>query len=158
MIRTKLDVSINVGTGRQEQRTLLFVLGPAINGARSQTDELVQFQIMTFKKLTAQEAATLTSNVGGQLVSNIEGHFINVLDNGDVYFSIDQRIAVYKKSTFDTVVGETKIKDFDLVKYTLMISQIDYVTNSFDSWDLIEQYKVGDYYGLVSDQLEIITG
>ncbi|MFT5450625.1 MAG: hypothetical protein ACI9N9_000102 [Enterobacterales bacterium] len=162
MIRTKLNVNINIGGNRTESRTLLFILGATVNGFDG-ANEIVQFPIRTFKKLTAEEIPVLTYMVGstpeseGVIQSRIEGMPAMKTSNGDVYLGITQRSAIYKKSTFDTIVGTTMIKDFDAIKYTLMISQIDYVTNDFDNWGLIEQYKVGDYYGLVSDQLEIIA-
>ena len=161
MIKTKLDVTINVGGSRTENRTLIFDLGLAVNGF-SQTGQLVQFPVLVYKKLTGAEVAILTRVIptpeGDKLEPVIEGQIIKVLSNGDVYIMIESRIASYKISTYNTIMGDTKISGFEAAMYTVMMSQIDYVTANFNNWDLIEQYKVGDYWGLIEDQLEIITG
>ena len=39
-----------------------------------------------------------------------------------------------------------------------MKAEIDRVTQLFDSWDVIEQIKVGDYYGVTAAELDFYTG
>jgi len=148
MLITNVQKTINVGGNRTEDRTLAFEVGLKNEGYATVNGEQVlmaQFPVKIYKELTAQEAIEFTA-------AGIET-MTNPLD-GRVFMQIDQRNAQYKKSTLDVVVGETLYKDFDNVKYNLMKMEIDRVTSLFDTWDSVEQMKVGDYYGLTAAELE----
>lgn len=148
MLLTSVQKTINLGGNRTETRTLLFEVGLKNEGYKlidGQNVLMAQFPVKIYKELTASEAVEFTA-------AGLE--VFTASSDGRAFMLINQRNAEYKKSTLDLVVGETLYKDFDNVKYNLMKGEIDRVTNLFDSWDAVEQMKVGDYYGVTASELE----
>ena len=147
MLITNTQKTINVGGNRTEQRILMFDVGLKNEGYIG-SDLMAQFPVKIYKELTASEA----------LLYNGAGLEVLAMGDGRVFTLINSRNAMYKKTTLDVVVGNTLYKDFENVKYMLMKAEIDRVTQLFDSWDVIEQIKVGDYYGVTAAELDFYTG
>ncbi len=152
MLITNVQKTINLGGNRTESRTLVFEVGIKSEGYANIDGVnvlMANFPVKVYKELTALEALDFTA-AGIEIMTNSS--------DGRVFMLIDQRNAQYKKSTLDVVVGDTLYRDFETVKYNLMKLEIDRVTSLFDTWDAVEQMKVGDYYGVTAAELDDYVG
>jgi len=148
MLITNVEKTINLGGNRSESRILAFEVGIKSEGYANIDGVsilMARFPVKVYKELTALEAVEFTAAGIETMTNNVDGR---------VFMVIDQRSAQYKKSTLDVVVGDTLYRDFENVKYNLMKLEIDRVTSLFDTWDAVEQMKVGDYYGVTAAELE----
>jgi len=148
MLITNVEKTINLGGNRSESRILAFEVGIKSEGYSNIDGAsilMARFPVKVYKELTALEAVEFTAAGIETMTNNVDGR---------VFMVIDQRSAQYKKSTLDVVVGDTLYRDFENVKYNLMKLEIDRVTSLFDTWDAVEQMKVGDYYGVTAAELD----
>lgn len=166
MIKTINPITVNVGGNRQEQRVVLMSIGQEyteVETVHSTDDDgnyLVDsagipvmteqkyriFPISIFMKLESLEVQTYAGLNPNGIVTV----------GGDTYVLFQTRKATYKEETFRVLFDSMTIGDFENQKDNLFISQVDYVTQNFDSWTLERQIVTGDYFGLTANDLEVV--